>query len=125
MTPDRVYITTAIPYVNAAPHLGFCLELVLADALARFHRQRGADVHFLSGTDENSLKNVQAALAQLKDRDRDALLLWEEGFSYEEIADTVGLSRGSIGTTMARARARLAAAYQQLEERRGSEDVAH
>ncbi len=72
-----------------------------------------------------AVKKVQAALAQLKDRDRDALLLWEEGFSYEEIADTVGLSRGSIGTTMARARARLAAAYQQLEEQRGSEDVAH
>ena len=61
MTTDRVYITTAIPYVNAAPHLGFALELVLADALARFHRQRGVDVRFLSGTDENSLKNVQAA----------------------------------------------------------------
>ena len=61
MTPDRIYITTAIPYVNAAPHLGFALEIVLADALARFHRQRGADVRFLSGTDENSLKNVQAA----------------------------------------------------------------
>ena len=61
MTPDRVYITTAIPYVNAAPHLGFALELVQADAVARFHRQRGASVRFLSGTDENSLKNVQAA----------------------------------------------------------------
>lgn len=63
MTTDRVYITTAIPYVNAAPHLGFALELVLADTLARFHRQRGADVRFLSGTDENSLKNVEAARA--------------------------------------------------------------
>lgn len=57
----RWYITTAIPYVNARPHLGFALEIVLTDALARYHRLRGKDVWFLTGTDENSLKNVQAA----------------------------------------------------------------
>ena len=64
--PDRApwYITTSIPYVNAPPHLGFALEAVQADALARFHRQRGYDVRFLTGTDENSLKNVRAAAAQ-------------------------------------------------------------
>jgi methionyl-tRNA synthetase len=55
------YITTAIPYVNAQPHLGFALEIVLTDALARYHRLIGQDVRFLTGTDENSLKNVQAA----------------------------------------------------------------
>jgi len=55
------FITTAIPYVNAAPHIGFALELVLADAIARFQRLKGDDVWFLTGTDENSLKNVQAA----------------------------------------------------------------
>jgi methionyl-tRNA synthetase len=58
---DKFYITTAIPYVNARPHIGFALELVQTDLLARFHRQLGDDVHFLTGTDENSLKNVQAA----------------------------------------------------------------
>ncbi len=57
----RWYVTTAIPYVNARPHIGFALEFVLTDALARFHRLRGEDVRFLTGTDENSLKNVQAA----------------------------------------------------------------
>jgi methionyl-tRNA synthetase len=55
------YVTTAIPYVNARPHIGFALELALTDALARFHRLRGEDVWFLTGTDDNSLKNVQAA----------------------------------------------------------------
>lgn len=55
------YITTAIPYVNARPHIGFALEIVLTDALARFQRLRGRDVWFLTGTDENSLKSVQAA----------------------------------------------------------------
>lgn len=65
MTTDagtrRWYGTTAIPYVNARPHIGFALELALTDALARFHRLRGEDVRFLTGTDDNSLKNVQAA----------------------------------------------------------------
>ncbi len=57
-------ITTAIPYVNADPHIGFALELVQADALARYHRLCGKGVFFLTGTDENSLKNVQAAEAE-------------------------------------------------------------
>jgi len=55
------YVTTAIPYVNAAPHLGFALELVQADVLARYHRLVGDDTWFLTGTDENSLTNVLAA----------------------------------------------------------------
>ena len=63
-TNPRYYITTTIPYVNARPHLGFALELVQADVLARHHRHRGDQVRFLSGTDENSLKNVLAAEAE-------------------------------------------------------------
>jgi methionyl-tRNA synthetase len=55
------YVTTAIPYVNAEPHLGFALELVQADVLARYHRLCGDDTWFLTGTDENSLTNVLAA----------------------------------------------------------------
>ncbi len=54
-------MTTSIPYVNAAPHLGHALEFVLADCMARYHRLRGDDTWFLSGTDDNSLKNVIAA----------------------------------------------------------------
>lgn len=57
----RWYVTTAIPYVNAKPHIGFALEAILTDALARYHRLKGEDVWFLTGTDENSLKNVQSA----------------------------------------------------------------
>ncbi|WP_188191857.1 methionine--tRNA ligase [Nonomuraea sp. SYSU D8015] len=58
-----MYITTTIPYVNARPHLGFALELVQADVLARHHRRRGEPVRFQTGTDDNSLKNVLAAEA--------------------------------------------------------------
>jgi methionyl-tRNA synthetase len=59
----RFYITTAIPYVNGDPHLGHALELVQADVLARHRRLRGDRVRFLTGTDDNALKNVDAAVA--------------------------------------------------------------
>jgi len=57
----KFYLSTALPYVNDAPHLGFALEIIQADVIARYHRLLGDDVFFLTGTDENSLKNVQAA----------------------------------------------------------------
>jgi methionyl-tRNA synthetase len=57
------YITTTIPYVNARPHLGFALELVQADVLARHHRDIKDQVRFQAGTDDNALKNVLAAQA--------------------------------------------------------------
>ncbi|GAA4931187.1 methionine--tRNA ligase [Actinoplanes utahensis] len=60
---NTFYVTTAIPYVNAAPHLGHALELVQADVLARHARLRGRPVRFLTGTDDNALKNVTAARA--------------------------------------------------------------
>src|SRR5919198_5401399 len=63
MAAPRFYVTTAIPYVNARPHLGFALEIVQADVLARHRRLRGDEVRFLTGSDDNSLKNVQAAQA--------------------------------------------------------------
>ena len=60
---SSLYITTAIPYVNGAPHLGHALELVQADVLGRHARLRGNPVRFLTGTDDNALKNVAAARA--------------------------------------------------------------
>jgi methionyl-tRNA synthetase len=57
------YVTTAIPFVNAEPHIGHALELVQADVLARHRRSRGDRVRFLTGTDDNALKNVTAARA--------------------------------------------------------------
>jgi methionyl-tRNA synthetase len=57
----RIYLSTTIPYVNARPHVGFALELVQADVLARHHRRIGDEVRLQSGTDDNSLKNVLAA----------------------------------------------------------------
>ena len=57
----RFFITTAIDYVNAKPHIGHAFEKVLADALARWKRSKGENVWFLTGTDENAQKNAIAA----------------------------------------------------------------
>jgi len=57
----KFYITAAIPYVNAAPHIGHALEFVQADAISRYQKLNGKEVLLLSGGDENALKNVQAA----------------------------------------------------------------
>ncbi|MBI4134671.1 MAG: methionine--tRNA ligase [Candidatus Sungbacteria bacterium] len=59
--PKSYFVTTAIPYVNAKPHLGHAFEFVFADAVVRYHRSRGEEALLLSGSDENALKNVHAA----------------------------------------------------------------
>ena len=62
MTP--FYITTSIAYVNGEPHIGFAMELLEADCLARYQRLLGNDVFFLTGTDEHGSKIVQTAEKQ-------------------------------------------------------------
>jgi methionyl-tRNA synthetase len=59
---NNYYITTTLPYVNADPHIGFALEIVQADVLARWRTQRGDNVLFNTGTDEHGQKIYQAAL---------------------------------------------------------------
>ena len=60
------YITTTAPYVNAKPHIGFALEIVQADVLARFKREQGYEVAFGFGTDEHGLKIYRKALEEKK-----------------------------------------------------------
>lgn len=55
------YISTTIPYVNGAPHIGFAMEAVQADALNRWYKLKGFDTFLSAGTDENALKNVETA----------------------------------------------------------------
>jgi len=73
MSKKKFYISTALPYVNEKPHCGFALEIIQADVIARYHRLLGEEVFFLTGTDENSLKNVRAAE--------------EEGIPIKELVD--------------------------------------
>ncbi len=58
---QKFYITSAIPYVNAAPHIGHAQEFVYADVIRRYHKLLGQDVLYLCGADENALKIFQAA----------------------------------------------------------------
>jgi methionyl-tRNA synthetase len=105
--PPGFYITTAIPYVNAAPHLGHALELVQADVLARHRRLRGQPVRFLTGTDENALKNVTAAAAAgvpvaafvAANADRFAALATALTLSFDDFIRTSSDPRHAPGVT--------------------------
>jgi len=70
---NKFYVTTAIPYVNARPHIGFAMEIIQADCLARYHKLRGDEVFFLTGTDEHGSKLYETAK--------------EKGMTAQELAD--------------------------------------
>jgi methionyl-tRNA synthetase len=61
MPNSKFYITTSIAYANAAPHMGHAYEEFLADVIARYKRNRGFDVFFLTGTDEHGVKISRTA----------------------------------------------------------------
>jgi methionyl-tRNA synthetase len=58
---NKFYITNAIPYVNANPHIGHALEFIYSDVIRRYHQMLGQETLLLCGADENAIKNVQAA----------------------------------------------------------------
>ena len=58
---NKFYITTTLPYVNADPHIGFAMEILLADVVARMRRELGDEVFFNTGTDEHGLKVCRKA----------------------------------------------------------------
>ncbi|MFH1193397.1 MAG: methionine--tRNA ligase [bacterium] len=61
MKKEKYYITTPIYYINDKPHIGHAYTTITADALANYNRLKGSEVYFLTGTDENSQKNIEAA----------------------------------------------------------------
>jgi len=85
----RIYITNAIPYVNAAPHVGHALEYVQTDCLARFYKLSNFDVFYAAGADENSLKNVQAAEAENVPIQK---LVDKYAKEFENLKDTLNIS---------------------------------
>jgi methionyl-tRNA synthetase len=96
MAKAPFFITTAIDYTNAAPHIGHAYEKILADVIARHFRQRGRDVFFLTGVDQHGQKVQQAAQreglapAEFANRTTDLFLsLWKTlGISYDGWAAT-------------------------------------
>ena len=96
MVKKKFYITTAIDYVNAKPHIGHAFEKVVADAIARWRELKGDDVFFLTGVDENAQKNVQAAekegvgVKEFVDRNTGSFLELSKGLniSYDKFIRT-------------------------------------
>lgn len=99
---EKYYITTPIYYVNAEPHIGHAYTTFAADVLARYKRMTGADVYFLTGTDDNSQKNVEAAGKAGKDV---AIYIDEMAAVWKETWKRLNISiNGFIRTTEERHR---------------------
>ncbi|MEK7477883.1 MAG: methionine--tRNA ligase [Patescibacteria group bacterium] len=86
---ERIYLTTTLPYVNAAPHLGHALEFVQADIIARYLRLSGREVFFNTGTDEHGLKIYTKAF-EIKEPVLDYVDRYVKHFIA--LKDTLGLS---------------------------------
>jgi len=109
---ERIYVTTSIPYVNADPHIGFALELVQADVIARYHRLLGHETRFQTGTDENAFKNVLAAQQQGLTTPE---LVDRNAASFRRLNEALGVSSDTfIRTTEARHRRGVHRLWQQL-----------
>lgn len=86
---EKFYLTTTLPYVNADPHIGFALEVVHADIVARYKRLMGAEVFFTTGTDEHGQKIFQKAKEEGKD-----VQAYVDHYAdrFKALKDTLGLS---------------------------------
>lgn len=82
------YLTTTLPYVNAEPHIGFALELVRADIVARYRKLMGDEVFFNTGTDEHGLKIYRKAQEEGKDPQAYVDLY---AAKFRALKDTLGL----------------------------------
>ena len=74
---EKFYISTAIAYTSAKPHIGNTYEIVLADSIARYKRLNGYDVYFQTGTDEHGQKIENKAM--------------EKGVAPQEYVDEIAL----------------------------------
>src|SRR5438132_521975 len=86
---NRLYITTTLPYVNSDPHVGFALEIIRADVIARIHRELGEKVLFNTGTDEHGQKIYQNAVEAGKDPQE---YVDEYAAKFEKLKDALNLS---------------------------------
>lgn len=90
---NTYYITTAIPYANADPHIGHAILHLYADVMARYQRLLGKDVYFLSGTDEHGQKMYKTA----RDLNREVLeYAQEESAVYQRLLDVWNISNNDF-----------------------------
>lgn len=93
---DKFYITTAIAYVNAPPHMGHALEFILTDAIARYKRMIGVDTYFLTGTDEHGVKIYSTAKKAEKDTQ---LFVDEVAETFKHLESLLTMSNNSFVRT--------------------------
>ncbi|MBI2984776.1 MAG: methionine--tRNA ligase [Candidatus Kerfeldbacteria bacterium] len=89
----KLSLTTTLPYVNAEPHIGFALEIIQADVMARWHRQQGDEVFFNTGTDEHGLKIYRAAQAAGQDPQ---VYVDENAAKFDRLRQALNLSYDSF-----------------------------
>lgn len=97
----KLFISTSLPYVNSSPHLGFALEIIQADAIARYHRILGEDVFFLTGTDEHGSKIARKA-EELNKKPQE--FVDEISHKFRELKDVLNLSNSDFIRTTDRKR---------------------
>lgn len=91
---EKFYITTPIYYVNDKPHIGHAYTTIVADILARFHKMKGEEVFFLTGTDENSQKSVDAAE---KAGEKDLMKYLDKmSATWQQTWDSLGISNNDF-----------------------------
>ena len=96
----KISITTTLPYVNADPHIGFALEIIQADIIARWYRQQGDEVFFNTGTDEHGVKVYRKALEAKKELQA---YVDENAAKFDRLKEALNLSYNSfIRTTDSR-----------------------
>lgn len=110
------YITTTLPYVNAEPHIGFALELVQSDAVARYKRLIGKDVFFSTGTDEYGQKIFEAAEKEGKDVKE---YVDEYAHKYLNLKDKLNLSFDNFIRTTSKENIAAAEEFWQLCDKKG------
>jgi len=89
----KYYITTSISYINGKPHIGHALEAVQADVLARYHRLKGDEVFFLTGTDEHGSKIAKLAKEQNATPER---IAETNSAAFAELKNILGLSNSDF-----------------------------
>ena len=116
MKKGSFFITTTIPYVNAEPHIGFALELVQSDAIARYYRLLGRDVFFSTGTDEYGQKIWEASQKEGKD-----IQAYVDHYAqkFSELKKLLNLSNDNFIRTTSKEHIKAAQEFWHLCNRRG------
>ena len=110
---SKIYLTTAIPYVNGAPHLGHPLDYLLADFYARYRRLQGDEVRLQAGTDEHGNKIYKKASAEGK---TPQALADENSQKFQDFIKKLGVNYTDfIRTTNPEHEARVQKIWQKLE----------